>query len=145
VAPVVRRRCGRFAFGDESAPTVKESIVHLPVALPSPRRDDGLLCNRQKSEGAWNPFCSVVSCSRGSPWAPNGMLAETWRAISCPFAGRAVWWSVGGGIEASAKAPKPKQRTEKQKALLKADSLLKKAQKMQREVLGKTPIGYEPA
>ena len=34
---------------------------------------------------------------------------------------------------ASAKATKPKDRTEKQKLLLKADSLLKKAQKMQRE------------
>jgi hypothetical protein len=120
VAPVVRRRCGRFAFGDESAPTVKESIVHLPVALPSPRRDDGLLCNRQKSEGAWNPFCSVVSCSRGSPWAPNGMPAETWRAISAPSPG-VLFGGVSVGIEASAKATKPKQRTEKQKALLKAD------------------------
>jgi hypothetical protein len=47
-------------------PTVKESIVHLSVALPFPRRDDGLLCNRQKSEALWSQVCSIVSFSPSS-------------------------------------------------------------------------------
>jgi hypothetical protein len=33
-------------------------------------------------------------------WVPRGMLTETWRAISWPFAGVLFWWSVGRGIEA---------------------------------------------
>ena len=37
-------------------PTVNESIVHLPVAFwQFQPRDDGLLCNRQKSEVAMEP------------------------------------------------------------------------------------------
>ncbi len=38
-----------------AAPTVKESIVHLSVALWLFPPDDGLLCNRQKSEAAMEP------------------------------------------------------------------------------------------
>jgi hypothetical protein len=33
-------------------------------------------------------------------WVPRGMLTETWRAISWPFAGVLFWWIVGRGIEA---------------------------------------------
>jgi hypothetical protein len=33
-------------------------------------------------------------------WVPKGMLTETWRAISWPFAGVLFWWGVGRGIEA---------------------------------------------
>jgi hypothetical protein len=33
-------------------------------------------------------------------WTPRGMLPETWRAISWPFAGILFWWCAGRGIEA---------------------------------------------
>jgi hypothetical protein len=33
-------------------------------------------------------------------WTPRGMLTETWRALSWPFAGIVFWWYAGRGIEA---------------------------------------------
>ena len=33
-------------------------------------------------------------------WRPQGMLIETWRALSWPLAGLIFWWLAGRGIEA---------------------------------------------
>jgi hypothetical protein len=42
----------------------------------------------------------VIASPAKREWAPNGMMTETWREISWPFAGLLFWWSIGRGIEA---------------------------------------------
>lgn len=42
----------------------------------------------------------VILSPAKTEWVPRGMLAETWRAISWPFAGVLFWWVAGRGIEA---------------------------------------------
>ena len=42
----------------------------------------------------------VIANPAKTEWVPRGMLTETWRAMSWPFAGVLFWWSVGRGIEA---------------------------------------------
>ena len=37
---------------------------------------------------------------RRREWLPQGMLIETWRALSWPLAGLIFWWLAGRGIEA---------------------------------------------
>jgi hypothetical protein len=55
-ARLVERADSLDLLSATAAPTVRESIVHLSVVfLPFPPHDDGLLCNRQKSEAAMEP------------------------------------------------------------------------------------------
>lgn len=42
----------------------------------------------------------VIANPAKREWTPNGMLTETWRAISWPFGGVLFWWSIGRSIEA---------------------------------------------
>ena len=42
----------------------------------------------------------VIANPAKREWVPKGMLTETWRAVSWPFAGMLFWWSVGRAIEA---------------------------------------------
>ena len=42
----------------------------------------------------------VIASPAKREWAPNGMMTETWREISWPFAGLLFWWSIGRGVEA---------------------------------------------
>jgi hypothetical protein len=42
----------------------------------------------------------VIANPAKREWVPKGMLTETWRAVSWPFAGVLCWWSVGRAIEA---------------------------------------------
>jgi len=42
----------------------------------------------------------VILNPEQTEWVPKEMLADTWRAMSWPFAGVLFWWSLGRGIEA---------------------------------------------